>query len=231
MTDDTKIRFKFNKINEYKYLSHLEIVRLVIMAVSRAEINIRYSEGFSPNPKLNFSFPVPVGLASIAEYSDIDLLEKMDASEFKKTLNLALAENMRITDAKNISGKLPSLMGDIGFCEYVFIMDLKGKQLESEIKDDIMSSQELSGSIHSLELMPNGTSGDIVNLNLIGYTKIYTNNKIFKFNDFLKYFKYLSNKIDIVVEDYFKDEVYVLREGILKTPLDIVWPKEFVKIE
>ncbi|MEI7615625.1 MAG: TIGR03936 family radical SAM-associated protein [Actinomycetota bacterium] len=222
MTDDTKIRFKFNKINEYKYLSHLEIVRLVMMAVSRAEINIRYSEGFSPNPKINFSFPVPVGLASIAEYSDIDLLEQMDASKFKKTLNLALAENMMVTDAKNILGKVPSLMGDIGFCSYVFAVNTKGKKYESEIKNDIMSSLELSGSIHSLELVPNGTSGDIVNLNLIGYTKIYTNNKIFKFNDFLKYFKYLSNKMDIVVEDYFKKESYILKEGMLKTPLEIV---------
>ena len=222
MTEDTKIRFKFNKINEYKYLSHLEIVRLIMMAVSRAEINIRYSEGFSPNPKINFSFPVPVGLASIAEYADIDLLEKMDSSEFKRILNLALTENMHLSDAKNISGKVPSLMGDIGFCKFVFRLDLSGKKSESEVKNNIMSNQELSGSIHSLELTPNGGSDDIVNLNLIGYTKIYTNNKIFKFNDFLKYFKYLSNKMDIVVKDYFKKESYILREGMLKTPLEIV---------
>ncbi|MHB1376251.1 MAG: TIGR03936 family radical SAM-associated protein [Candidatus Humimicrobiaceae bacterium] len=222
MTENTKIRFKFNKINEYKYLSHLEIVRIMMMAVSRANINIKYSEGFSPNPKINFSFPVPVGLASIAEYSDIDIFGGMDALDFKKTLNLQLTEQMQVSDAKNIPGKVPSLMGDIGFCSYVFIINLRGKNLESEIKNDIMSNQELSESISSLELVENGRSSDIVNLNLIGYTKIYTNNRIFKFNDFLKYFKYLSNKIDIVVEDYFKKEAYVLREGMLKTPLEIV---------
>lgn len=222
MTENTKIRFKFNKINEYKYLSHLEIVRIMMMAVSRANINIKYSEGFSPNPKINFSFPVPVGLASTAEYSDIDIFGGMDALDFKKTLNLQLTEQMQVSDAKNIPGKVPSLMGDIGFCSYVFIINSQGKNLESEIKNDIMNNQELSESISSLELVENGRSSDIVNLNLIGYTKIYTNNKIFKFNDFLKYFKYLSNKIDIVVEDYFKKEAYVLREGMLKTPLEIV---------
>ena len=222
MTENTKIRFKFNKINEYKYLSHLEIVRIMMMAVSRANINIKYSEGFRPNPKINFSFPVPVGLASIAEYSDIDILGGMDALDFKKTLNLQLTEQMQVSDAKNIQGKVSSLMGDIEFCSYVFIINSQGKNLESEIKNDIMNNQELSESISSLEFVENGRSSDIVNLNLIGYTKIYTNNKIFKFNDFLKYFKYLSNKIDIVVEDYFKKEAYVLREGMLKTPLEIV---------
>lgn len=222
MTENTKIRFKFNKINEYKYLSHLEIVRIMMMAVSRANINIKYSEGFRPNPKINFSFPVPVGLASTAEYSDIDILGGMDALDFKKTLNLQLTEQMQVSDAKNIQGKVSSLMGDIEFCSYVFIINSQGKNLESEIKNDIMNNQELSESISSLEFVENGRSGDIVNLSLIGYTKIYTNNKIFKFNDFLKYFKYLSNKIDIVVEDYFKNEAYVLREGMLKTPLEIV---------
>lgn len=222
MTENTKIRFKFNKINEYKYLSHLEIVRIMMMAVSRANINIKYSEGFRPNPKINFSFPVPVGLASIAEYSDIDILGGMDALDFKKTLNLQLTEQMQVSDAKNIQGKVSSLMGDIEFCSYVFIINSQGKNLESEIKNDIMNNQELSESISSLEFVENGRSSDIVNLSLIGYTKIYTNNKIFKFNDFLKYFKYLSNKIDIVVEDYFKKEAYVLRGGMLKTPLEIV---------
>jgi radical SAM-linked protein len=222
MTEDTKIRFKFNKINEYKYLSHLEIVRLMTMAVSRANIDIKYSEGFSPNPKINFSFPVPVGLASIAEYADIDISGGMDALDFKKTINLQLKEQMHVLEAKNISGKIPSLMSDIGFCKFVFILNSKGKDLESEIKNEIIGDKELSESISSLEMMEIDMSSDIVNLNLIGYTKTYTNNKIFKFNDFLKYFKYLSNKINIVVEDYFKKEAYVLREGILKTPLEIV---------
>ena len=146
----------------------------------------------------------------------------MDALDFKKTLNLQLTEQMQVSDAKNIQGKVSSLMGDIEFCSYVFIINSQGKNLESEIKNDIMNNQELSESISSLEFVENGRSSDIVNLSLIGYTKIYTNNKIFKFNDFLKYFKYLSNKIDIVVEDYFKKEAYVLREGVLKTPLEIV---------
>jgi len=135
---------------------------------------------------------------------------------------MALKEQMNVSDAKNIISKIPSLMGDIEFCRYVFIINKYGKNLETEIKNDIMSSKELSESISSLELSKSVINGDIVNLNLIGYTKISGNNKIFKFNDFLKYFKYLSNNMSFVVEDYFKKEAYVLREGILKTPLEIV---------
>jgi len=220
--EDTKIRFKFNKINEYKYLSHLETVRLIIMAVRRANINVKYSEGFNPNPKINFSFPVPVGLASHAEYSDIDIFGSMDAMDFKKALNMQLKEQMHVSDAKNIFMKIPSLMGDITFNRYVFMASEPKKNLVEQIKNDIMGCKDFSESIHSLELVETDNSSDIVNLSLIGYTKTLTNNKIFKFNDFLKYFKYLSNNMDIVVKDYFKKEAYILREGKLKTPLDIV---------
>ena len=220
--EDTKIRFKFNKINEYKYLSHLETVRLIIMAVRRANINVKYSEGFNPNPKINFSFPVPVGLASMAEYSDIDILGKMDAADFKKAINMQLKDQMHVSDAKNIFIKVPSLMGDITFCSYVFTINTPKKDLAEQIKNDIMGSKEFSESIHSMELVEADNGGDIVNLSLIGYTKVLTNNKIFKFNDFLIYFKYLSNNMKIVVKDYFKKEAYILREGKLKTPLDIV---------
>ncbi|MHB1347399.1 MAG: TIGR03936 family radical SAM-associated protein [Candidatus Humimicrobiaceae bacterium] len=219
--EDTKIRFKFNKINEYKYLSHLEIVRLMIMAVSRADINIKYSEGFNPNPKINFSFPVPVGLASIAEYSDIDILGKMEAADFKKSINIQLKDQLSVTEAKNVYVKIPSLMGDITFCHFIFTVLLQKKELLSKLKDVILDSSEFSESIYSLEPVES-TNTRIVNLSLIGYTKTLTNNKIFKFNDFLKYFKYLSNNMNIVVKDYFKKEAYILREGQLKTPLDIV---------
>ena len=222
MMEDTKIRFKFNKIREFKYLSHLETVRLIKMAITRAKINVKFSEGFRPNPKINFSFPVPVGLASLAEYSDIDICEKLDAEDFKNSINLQLKEQMSVLEAKNIVNKVPSLMGDIEFCSYSFKIKIEKKNSGEKINNDIITTSEFAGSIYSLDLIYDEIDSNIVNLNLIGYTKFSENNKIFKFNDFLKYFKYLSNKIDIVVEDYFKKEAYVLRGGMLKTPLEIV---------
>jgi radical SAM-linked protein len=221
MTEDSKIRFKFKKNGELKYLSHLETVRLMSMAVWRAGINVRYSEGFSPNPRINFSFPVPVGLASIAEYSDIEIYGEMHAPDFIKALNLQLKEQMQVLDAKNISGKIPSLMSDIALCRYIFKINAKSQGIDDDLKKNIMENEELAKSIYSLEAAKSHDPGDIVYLSLIGYTKILEDNKIFKFNDFLKYFKYLSGNLNIVVEDYFKNESYVLREGMLKTPLEV----------
>lgn len=229
MMEENKIRFKFKKIMEFKYLSHLETVRLIIMAVARAKINVKYSEGFNPNPKINFSFPVPVGLASFAEYADIEICEKSGATDFKAFLNAQLNEKLTVIDSKNIFEKVPSLMADIELCSYCFKIKSLNKELSGKIKSDIKSdiineinNSEFESSIYNIDLSFDEINSDIVYLNLIGYTKLSKNNKIFKFNDFLKYFKYLSNNNFLVVEDYFKKEAYVLRNGMLKTPLEIV---------
>lgn len=222
MAEETKIRFKFIKIKEFKYLSHLETVRLIIMAISRAKIDVKYSEGFNPNPRINFSFPVPVGLSSMAEYSDIEINGQQTPENFKDRINRQLNEHMKVLEAKSVLAKVPSLMGDIEFCSYCFKIKGMEKNMENKIKGDILDHPEFCASIFRLTLNFYEIDSNIVNLNVIGYTKVSKNYKIFKFNDFLKYFKYLSNNNGIVVEDYFKEEAYVLREGRLKTPLEIV---------
>ncbi|MDD5659247.1 MAG: TIGR03936 family radical SAM-associated protein [Actinomycetota bacterium] len=220
MEEEAKIRFKFIKLKEFKYLSHLETVRFIVMAINRAKINVKYSKGFNPNPRINFSFPIPVGLASMAEYSDIEITERINEEDFKDRINLQLKECMKVVESKNVLSKVPSLMSDIAFCSYCFKLENFKKNVGKKIKHEISIHPEFCHSIYKLDYHEIG--GFVVNLSIIGYTKTLENNKVFKFNEFLKYFKYLSNNESIVFKDYFKEEAYVLRKGNLKTPLDIV---------
>jgi radical SAM-linked protein len=217
-----KIRFKFQKINEFKYLSHLETVRLLVMAARRAKIPIKYSEGFSPNPKLNFSFPVPVGLGSFAEYADMDVYEKIDLSKFIADLNKNLGKGMEILDALFHKEKLPSLMADISIIKYVFRLSFDDKSFLEEYKSEIESMVKETCSVWMYEFAEPETDADIVYLNLFGYTKLLNNNKIFKFNDFLINLKILSSNKNVGIMDFFKKEAYVIRSNILKTPMCIV---------
>jgi radical SAM-linked protein len=237
--EELKIRFKFKKVAEFKYLSHLETIRLILMAIARAKIKVKYSQGFNPKPKINLSFPVPVGLPSLAEYADIDICEEINSKDFKLLLNKQLNDKMSIIDAKIINNIVPSLMADIEFCSYNFKIKKLNKNLSlkyenkeynfnnikeiinNKIIDDINKSDFIN-SIYKIDFVFDENNNDIVYLNIFGYTKLSKNNKIFKFNDFLKYIKFLSNNNNLVVEDYFKKEAYVLRENILKTPLEIV---------
>ena len=66
-----KIRIKFAKYGVMKFIGHLDVMRFFQKAIRRADIDIRYSEGFSPHPVMSFAAPLGVGMESIGEYFDI----------------------------------------------------------------------------------------------------------------------------------------------------------------
>ncbi|MGD8786463.1 MAG: TIGR03936 family radical SAM-associated protein [Phycisphaerales bacterium] len=55
---------KFRISGSLRFLSHAETVRLFQRACTRAGLNIQYSRGFNPRPKLSLPLPRPVGIAS-----------------------------------------------------------------------------------------------------------------------------------------------------------------------
>ena len=67
-----KIRIKFAKEGTMKFIGHLDIMRYFQKVMRRADVDIRYSEGFSPHQIMSFAAPLGVGLESRGEYVDIE---------------------------------------------------------------------------------------------------------------------------------------------------------------
>jgi radical SAM-linked protein len=49
---------------DLRFISHHDTLRLFRRALARADIPVRYSEGFNPHPKIMIPLPRPVGIAS-----------------------------------------------------------------------------------------------------------------------------------------------------------------------
>ena len=45
-----RLRVRFCRGEELKFISHLDIIRLWVRALRRARIPLEYTEGFSPHP-------------------------------------------------------------------------------------------------------------------------------------------------------------------------------------
>lgn len=71
----SRVRFMFEKAGDFRFLSHLEVLRTYIRAVQRAGYRVEHSKGFNPHPRIVFSQALPVGFESRAELVDIPLLE------------------------------------------------------------------------------------------------------------------------------------------------------------
>ena len=69
-----RYRLKFQVGKALRYASHLDFVRAIYRLLRRSGLPIEYTEGFSPHPRVRFSFPKPVGVTSRAEYVDVNLV-------------------------------------------------------------------------------------------------------------------------------------------------------------
>ena len=82
-----KVRIKFRKQGNMKFIGHLDIMRYFQKVMRRADVDIRYSEGFSPHQIMSFAAPLGVGLTSNGEYMDIEVLSTDDSKTMVRRMN------------------------------------------------------------------------------------------------------------------------------------------------
>ncbi|UCH80013.1 MAG: TIGR03960 family B12-binding radical SAM protein [Nitrospiraceae bacterium] len=119
----TKLRVKFSKTGNMRYLSHNEMVLAILRAVRRAHIPVAYSEGFHPHPKVSFGPALPSGVEGLQEFFDIELNEYMNEIEFKTMMNTQLPEGLEVKSAILIPERERSLSEIITCYDYEINID------------------------------------------------------------------------------------------------------------
>lgn len=132
-----KIRAKFTKCKNSKYISHLDLMRLFQRAFRRAGIDLVHSEGFNPQPKLAFATALSLGISSESEYLDVEVVEEINLEKFIKDINKVLPEGVRVLKAEYRTEKasVASLtVWGVYEIEVKLINDLDTEELRSELK-------------------------------------------------------------------------------------------------
>ncbi len=100
-------RFTFAKRGALIFVSHLDFSHSVVRALKRAHLPIKYSEGFSPHPKLVFGLPLSVGMTGENELLDVTLVsDDVSNEDFKARFAAAMTNDMEIKDVSDPGLKL-----------------------------------------------------------------------------------------------------------------------------
>lgn len=113
-----KVRIKFIKHGPVKFIGHLDIMRYFQKAIRRAEIDIKYSEGFSPHQVMSFAAPLGVGLTSNGEYMDIEVNSMTDAKTMMDQLNAVMVEGISVTDCHVLDERAKNAMSLVAAADY-----------------------------------------------------------------------------------------------------------------
>ena len=98
----SRVRIRYEKKDDMKFLSHLEVGRAFSRAFRRTGIHLQYSDGYHPHPKIAFGFALPVGIESRWEYFDAELSSNIKTDEIINKLNTELPSGLKAISAEFI---------------------------------------------------------------------------------------------------------------------------------
>lgn len=113
-----KIRIKFKKFGNVKYIGHLDVQRFFQKAVRRAGIDVAYTTGFSPHQIMSFAAPLGVGLESNGEYMDMEVHSFTGSADTVACLNAVSAEGIEILSAKVLPDGAGNAMASVAAAGY-----------------------------------------------------------------------------------------------------------------
>ena len=117
-----KIRIKFSKQGAMKFIGHLDTMRYFQKAMCRADVDIRYSEGFSPHQIMSFAAPLGVGLTGCGEYLYIEVLSTDSSAEMVKRLNDTMVEGVEVLSYRKLPDDAENAMSIVEACDYTIVL-------------------------------------------------------------------------------------------------------------
>lgn len=157
-----KIRIKFSKNGAVKFIGHLDLMRYFQKAMRRAEIDIAYSEGYSPHQIMSFASPLGVGLTSDGEYLDIEVKTTAGSEESVKRLNSVMADGIAVLSYKKLPDEAKNAMSIVTAADYRIsfcsggepFSDWPKRFLEFYAQDEIRITKKTKKSEQELDIKP-----------------------------------------------------------------------------
>lgn len=115
-----KVRIKFEKRGNLRFIGHLDLMRYFQKANRRAGLPIAYSEGFSPHQIMSFAAPLSMGVESTAEYADFKLTDdaQITSEEALLRMNREMAEGLKVLSFLRIPDDAGNCMSTMFAADY-----------------------------------------------------------------------------------------------------------------
>ena len=151
------VRIFYTKLGRMKFVSHLDMNRLMIRVISNSGIPVWDTEGFNRHIYINYAVPLSLGFEGVYEVMDIRLTEdNFSFEETVKRLNAAAPEGIEFLSAEE--PVLPTV--DIAFAEYELIFDPENAHLYEKLKEFlsrksvICQKKDKKGRIKEFDIIP-----------------------------------------------------------------------------
>jgi radical SAM-linked protein len=113
-----RLRITFSKTGALRYIGHLDLNTIWERAARRAGLPLTYTQGFHPQPKMNFASALPLGFSSRCEMVDVWFNEEVDLPSLCTQLQNAMPAGIGILSMQSVDERAAALQTQIISAEY-----------------------------------------------------------------------------------------------------------------
>ncbi len=151
------VRIFFKKTDRLKFISHLDMTRVMSRLVVKSKIPVWYTEGFNQHVYMNFAVPLSLGFEGIYEFLEIRLID----DSYSNSDCLAALQRVAIPGLDFIAVKDPvKPMKDIAFAEFILDFGKNAIALTQAItkflnqESIICKKKGKKGKIREIDIIP-----------------------------------------------------------------------------
>ncbi len=141
---------RFEKGGYTKYISHLDLLRVFKRAFKVVGLDIKYSNGYNPHPKMSFAQPLSLGYSSLCEYLEFETMTPHDPASLRNDLAKNLPRDLTITELFQFDSEVKTLAAESDACEYKISIPFEGTEEEFR---DLFTSYMAQDRITALKKM------------------------------------------------------------------------------
>ena len=151
-----KIRLRFSKQGQMKFIGHLDMVRYFQKVMRRSEVDVTYSEGFSPHQKMSFAAPLSVGVLSRGEYFDLEVNSTESSKVMLERINAQNAEGVEVLSYKLLPDDAKNAMSVVAGADYKVYTDLFNQNMLDAFmnQDQIIVLKKTKKSEKEVDIKP-----------------------------------------------------------------------------
>ncbi|MBE6824051.1 MAG: DUF2344 domain-containing protein [Ruminococcaceae bacterium] len=137
------VRVWFKKDHECRYMSHLDLNRVMIRAITKSRLPVWRTEGFNVHPYITFALPLSLGFRGEKETMDMRILDDdFSLDVIKDELNKCLPHGLTVFDVTEPKCK-PGSISKAKFKMRLSSDDISVKELYIKLQETLDSDEIL----------------------------------------------------------------------------------------
>ncbi|HBE70868.1 MAG TPA: hypothetical protein DDW52_22205 [Planctomycetaceae bacterium] len=102
----TRLRIHFTKQGDLRWIGHRDLARVWERLLRRADLQLAFSEGFHPKPRISFPSALALGIEALNEVVELEIVGEFSLDDIEGRIREQMPEGMQLLNLQSPQYKL-----------------------------------------------------------------------------------------------------------------------------